>query len=493
MTKKKLLVIGLDGATFDLMEPWLAEGSLPNFAKLMQAGSHGRLRSVPNTDTAPAWATFATGLNPANHGIFHEFNWSADRTTLEKVNNALGNNLPFWQLASDADKRVVVMNVPFSHPATAVNGLMLAGYGAPGEHVEGFSYPADLIHEIDREVGQYKIDSAIQIAILEDELEKGLEDSLEVAQRRTDAFIYGLRKTDWELATIAYNLPDVMAHFFWQQMVTGHGSQTTAIKEGYMYVDQQIGRLLDEVGDETNILVMSDHGFGPLCATPQLLSEWLMKQGFTRKISAEKIPLKQRLTRGFHTILRHYVNERLKERLRHMLPGMRNRVESGSRFAGIDWSSTVAFAGPSPYEVWINRAGREKQGVVTDANYNEICAAVTQALLDWTDPETGKARVKRVMRADEVYHGRFKELAPDLTIEWNVDAAPAAETMPGNSARFDADHQPFGVLILCGPDIAVDQPINNPTLEDIAPTILHLLQAKHATKMDGRILAEVLK
>ena len=172
---------------------------------------------------------------------------------------------------------------------------------------------------------------------------------------------------------------------------------------------------------------------------------------------------------------------------------MRNRVESGSRFAGMDWGTTVAFAGSSPYEVWINRAGREKQGVVTDENYHEICAAVKQALLDWTDPVSGKPRVSRVLMADEVYHGRFKALAPDITIEWNVAAAPVAETMPGNSVRFDADHQPFGVLILSGPDIANDQEIKDATLEDLAPTILHLLETGHEEKMDGRILKEAFR
>ncbi len=66
----KLLVIGLDGATLDLIQPWVKAGKLPTFARLLNNGTHGRLRTAPNTDTAPAWTMFATGLNPATHGLF---------------------------------------------------------------------------------------------------------------------------------------------------------------------------------------------------------------------------------------------------------------------------------------------------------------------------------------------------------------------------------------------------------------------------------------
>jgi predicted AlkP superfamily phosphohydrolase/phosphomutase len=127
----KLLVIGLDGATFDLLEPWAANGILPTFAQLLATGVSGRLRSVPNTDTAPAWATFATGLNPANHGLFHELGWSADRRTMRPMQGADRQGKSFWHIASDAGRRVLVINVPFTYPVEPINGVMVAGVDAP--------------------------------------------------------------------------------------------------------------------------------------------------------------------------------------------------------------------------------------------------------------------------------------------------------------------------------------------------------------------------
>ncbi len=67
----RLLIIGLDGATFDLIRPWAAAGKLPNIARLMEIGVSAPLRSVPNQNSAPAWSGYATGKNPGKHGIFY--------------------------------------------------------------------------------------------------------------------------------------------------------------------------------------------------------------------------------------------------------------------------------------------------------------------------------------------------------------------------------------------------------------------------------------
>lgn len=112
MRTKKALVVGLDGATLDLIEPWVEAGQLPTFARLMQAGSWGRLRTVPNTDTAPAWSSFATGLNPAERG-------------------ARRRGQTFWERANEAGYRPIVINVPFSYPANPLNGVMVSGIDAP--------------------------------------------------------------------------------------------------------------------------------------------------------------------------------------------------------------------------------------------------------------------------------------------------------------------------------------------------------------------------
>ncbi len=485
MSHHKLLIIGLDGATFDLLKPWATGGALPTFARWLRAGAHGRLRSLPN-DTAPAWAICATGLNPGKHGVFHEFGWSADRRTLRATQGADRHGQSFWRIASSAGRRVLVVNVPFSYPAEPVNGLMLAGVDTPREDAPGFSHPPDW------PVGGYRIESRIQAAIKQDRPDEGLADAYAVAAYRTQTLIRAMSPGDWDLAVIVYSIPDVMQHFFWQQMLRDSGPQRHAIREGYAFMEGQIEQLLAQAGQETNVLIMSDHGFGPICATPEHLAGWLTQQGFTRLLTQK--PWRQRLSSSAYAWLRQRLSEELKANLRRRLPGLRNRVESGARFGGIDWSTTTAFAGPSSYEVWLNCQGREPQGIVAPGeHYERLRAKLMAALLDWRDPDSGEKRVQALYRREDLFHGPYQHLAPDVTIEWNPRAAPPVQTLEGNPSRFDADHEPEGILLALGPDIRAGAEIRGANLRDLAPTILRLQDAHAPQPMDGRVLSELLE
>lgn len=486
----KLLVVGLDGATFDLLQPLVEEGLLPTFAHLLAHGSHGRVRSVPNTDTAPAWATFATGLNPANHGLFGELAWSEDRRTLRPVSGADRHGLAFWQIASQADRKVLVINVPFTYPAEPVNGILIAGIDAPGETDPQFCYPPDLRRVLDG----YLIDSHIQAAIKENRPQDGLADAYNVERKRTELLCQLMaEQKDWDLAVIVYSVPDVMQHFFWQPMCSQTGPQKEAIREGYQFADEQVRCLLAAAGDDVNILIMSDHGFGPICATPELLSAWLAKQGFMQLLPSRQKSLRQRLIGQAYGVLRQRLSETQKATLRRQLPGLRTRVESDVRFANVDWEHSRAYVGASYWEVWINQMGREPLGIVPLGEvYAQVCAGIKQALLDWEDEQTGQKRIRAVYQANEVYHGRFQHLAPDLTIEWNPNAAPSADTLPGNVSQFDGDHQPEGILIMAGPDVESKKTVSKTTLADLAPTILYLLGLPIPDGLDGRVVNEIL-
>lgn len=485
----KLLVIGLDGATFDLLQPWVDDGTLPTFARLLAQGSYGRVRSVPNTDTAPAWATFATGLNPANHGLFGELSWDDERRLLRPVRGADRHGRAFWQLASQAGRRVLVVNVPFTYPAEPVNGVLVTGIDAPGENDPHFCYPPDARAGLDG----YQIDSDIQAAIKENRPQTGLVDAYRVEQRRTELLCQLMAGPDWDLAVIVYSVPDVMQHFFWQSMCSRSGPQREAIREGYRFADEQIRCLLTAAGEGVNVLIMSDHGFGPICATPAFLTAWLVEQGFIQVLTPKEKSLKQRLVSRAYTILRQQLSEAQKDSLRRRLPGLRNRVESQARFANVDWRQTRVYVGASYWEVWVNRMGREPHGIVAAGpEYEQLCTEVKRALLAWEDEATGQKRIRQVYRADEVYHGRFQHLAPDLTLEWNPDAAPPAATLPGNISRFDGDHQPEGILIMVGPDVRSQTAVTGATLADLAPTILRLLDVPVPDELDGRVLSEIM-
>lgn len=488
----KVLVIGLDGATFDLIAPWVKQGLLPGFAQLLREGSYGRVRTVPNTDTAPAWTTLATGLNPANHGLFHELGWSGDRRTLRPLHGGDRDGVPFWKIASDAGRRVVVVNFPFSYPAEPVNGAMLAGIDAPSVDAAGFCHPPTLLADLRRALGDYQIDSQITIAIKQGRPEDGLTRAYAVAERHTQAFLHLLGRQPWDLAVLVYSIPDEMQHFFWQQMVQHHGPQCDAIRAGYQFIERQIARLRDFAGPDTRVVIVSDHGFGPLCATTTSLSNWLRAQGFLYDLAPSSQRLSQRASKAAYTWLRRRLAEQAKQALRRWLPHLRNRVESDARFAAVDWAASQAYVGPSPWEIWINLRGREPNGCVAPgAEYERVREQIIAALRGWRDAQ-GRAFVSAVHRREAVYHGKYVERAPDIALEWDPAAAPPAASIAGNTSQFDADHQPEGILIAVGPGIRAGNPIAGAGLADLAPTILHLLGIAPPERLDGDVLTALL-
>ena len=154
MKRYKVLVIGLDGATFDLIRPWAAAGHLPTLSRLMSQGAGGELRSTIPPMTAPAWTSFITGKNPGKHGLYDWIRRHADDYSVYPVTARHCAEPTLWALLSAAGLRVCVFNVPMTYPPQPVNGLMISGLPAPSVQA-GITYPPELLTEIETQVGKY--------------------------------------------------------------------------------------------------------------------------------------------------------------------------------------------------------------------------------------------------------------------------------------------------------------------------------------------------
>src|SRR6516162_10734134 len=164
--KPRVFVIGWDGATFDLIRPWVKEGKLPTIAKLMEEGVYGNLRSTLPPMTFPAWTSFMTGKNPGKHGIFDFTRPRAGTYELEFVNGGKRQGKTFWQILSDAGREVVSISLPCTFPPNKVNGVMISGFdapgGGPGSHVDARGmYPPEFHDELVKNVGEHPIGASI--------------------------------------------------------------------------------------------------------------------------------------------------------------------------------------------------------------------------------------------------------------------------------------------------------------------------------------------
>ena len=151
---RKVLVIGLDGATFDLLAPWIERGRLPTLARLIEEGVSGTLESTSPPISSAAWASFATGKNPGKHGIVDFVHPEENGYRVTIVNSKKRGSKALWNLISEAGGQVGVVGVPVTYPPEEVNGFMISGFLAPSSKSD-YTYPPSLRQELGEKLGAF--------------------------------------------------------------------------------------------------------------------------------------------------------------------------------------------------------------------------------------------------------------------------------------------------------------------------------------------------
>ena len=504
----RVLVIGLDGATLDLVEPWARSGKLPVLAGLMQRGNYAPLRSVLPVLSSAAWASFMTGVNPGKHGVFDFVRRGEGSYRLRPVSRAHIAAPSLWRTLSEHGRRVCVVNVPMTYPPEKVNGYLLSGLGTPD--YKPFTYPPALGPRLLKE--GYRVNRRLYEHGPGQE-DAYLQETYEISAQLTRTALELLNREPWDLFMVVYRGTDEVAHAFWHHMDPGHPAHDPArsptyrhaILEYYQQVDRDIGRFLQAAGPEATVLIMSDHGTGPLYKDVYL-NEWLRQEGYLFPVEQTGPGGRQVLARlgitrqGVSRLLRGAGLGRLERGIKDILG---NRIEwlprsrQGDLDDAVDWSRTRAYSFGYHGQIYLNLQGREPAGTVPPEEYDALCREIERALRAFGDPEDGKPVVSAVYRGDQVFHGPQMEHAPDLMVIMRdlayitrhgheFSAEPGSLLEP---SRETGSHRMNGLLIAAGPAIRPRPDDRQPrSIMDLAPTILHLLRCPASADMDGRIL-----
>jgi predicted AlkP superfamily phosphohydrolase/phosphomutase len=502
---RKVAVIGLDGATFDLILPWVESGDLPNFRRLLAQSAFGPLRSTIHPLSPQAWSTFATGKNAGKHGIFDFLVKQPGTYQFALTHGGYRQEASLWRLLSQADKRVIVVNVPFTYPPEPVNGVMISGFDAPRAD-ETFCYPFDIYERLKAAVGEYYLHEMYPVGYRMAEYEKVLQKEIENRARVTQYF---LEQYEWDFYMIVMIAVDSAQHLFWAEMEHSESPFQHLIRHVYQAADTAVGEIWSMLGDEVTLIIMSDHGAGPIGKTVHL-NEWLYQHHwlvYDEQPAAVGRRLVSRWVNAGRVTLKRHLPRSAKDWLKQRAPGFRSRTESWLQTSDIDWSRTRAFSGGNFGNIYVNLRGREPQGIVQPGGeYNKLLSEITTALLDMRDPDTGIPVVERVHRREELYNGPFLDLAPDLIIQWRNYAyltAPGlgsirkpifAPPLPEDATEFEhtGTHRLDGILLITGPDIQPGS-VEGAHIADLAPTTLHALGLPVPEDMDGRVLQSVFR
>jgi predicted AlkP superfamily phosphohydrolase/phosphomutase len=497
----KVFIIGIDGATFDLILPWVKDGYLPNLARIISGGVYGNLTSTLPPVTSPAWPTFMTGCNPGKHGVFDFIQPSGADFSL--VNATKIKRETLWQRLSASDYRVGVLNVPVTYPPRPINGFIVTGILSPkGANI---CYPADLINRYKAELGEYRVAPNIQYKT---GIEKDyINDIFGLIRAQGDWALRLMEGEQWDVLMVHFIALDIMMHALWRFMDKRHpryepGPFEHAIRDGYTLVDEYIGRMLGTLPAETNVLVMSDHGFGPLRSIVNL-NLFLMEKGF---LKLRRDPWTQLKAAAFRHGLTPAGTYRWIEKAG--LQNIATRVSKSTRnqvvakflsFDSVDWSQTIAYSMGHVGQIYLNMEGREPNGIVSQAEYFQKRQELIEALNDLRD-ETGRPLVSKVIVREDTYHGPYAQYGPDLHLvidDYNMIAFPLFATdgkLITSQIRGDSgSHRREGIFIAHGPSVRQGEQLEEANILDLAPTILHLLGEPVSRAMDGRVLEEIFR
>ena len=218
----RVLVIGLDGATFNVIEPLIAQGRLPTLARLMREGTHAPLRSTIQPSSEQAWTSFMTGVQNGKHGIFSFVRRRPGSYEFEYVNGRNIGAPALWDILSDRGRPTITINVPMTYPPHPVKGVLIGGLMSPGERSR-FTYPDGIYEELCQAVGGYVIDVDTERGDLTPEEEERLvEQVFEMTRLRTAATLHLAHTRPWDLLTVVYGSPDRVSHKFWKYMDPAH-------------------------------------------------------------------------------------------------------------------------------------------------------------------------------------------------------------------------------------------------------------------------------
>jgi len=503
--RNKILIIGLDGATYDYLLPAIRAGWMPNLAKFLDDGTWADLDSTIPPLSAPAWTTFLTGKFSGKHGIFHFFERDRPGQEYSKSQVICGNNIrtfTIWDWLSLYDRRIISVNVPMTYPPRPLNGLLITGMMTPHGATD-ITYPPELAlslknYQVDLDyfLGEEQFDWRYR-----PEMEIILGDLIKSVSDRTQVALDLMTDNVWDCFMIVFSETDRLGHHFWkyvENMFNVRSELSEKIQEFFFQIDQTIDQLRQVAGQDVPAMIISDHGMGPIPQKQVHIGDWLYKMGLTTlQPSRSKISLQSFLALvglskdTIVKILQRVLSVRVIDKLAEY---------SASFNPQLAISSSMAIAIP----LYESVVGIDLISSGDEAARQNLIERLRHGLLDIIDPDTFESVVEHVYQRDELFSGQYTDLIPDLLIVLKSGYEASAKLGHRNivstrrpsekSSVVTGSHQPQGIFMASGfPLKKLNKMDINLSLADLMPTILYLLDLDIPENLDGKVRLELFE
>jgi predicted AlkP superfamily phosphohydrolase/phosphomutase len=343
------------------------------------------------------------------------------------------------------------------------------------------SKPDDFAPRLAKEIGLYRTlgwaESADK-ALNDGRLDEAtfLYDSERAFEDREKVIFKNLEKDDWDLFVAVIETTDRISHMMWRLIDPRHpmydkdiaAKHGDAIENIYRRADALVGKLLAKLPKDVTFMVMSDHGFHSFRRSVNL-NTWLVQHGY-------------QVFQG---------QESEKKTLADLFG-------HGKFWEGVDWTKTRAYA-VGLGQIYFNLRGRESKGIVSSgAEYSALQDEIRSKLLEVTDPDTGEKVFRDIYKRDDIYKGEFLPNAPDLQVGFNDGyrvgwqdtlGGVSRAVVENNNRKWSGDHCATATEISGGVFFSNRKiGTTSPSIMDLSPTILKLLEVPLPKDLDGKPL-----
>ncbi|KTG26726.1 alkaline phosphatase family protein [Haloferax profundi] len=492
------LLVGLDAACIEVLDPLFEEDALPNLQRLFEEGVYGPLESQVPPWTASAWPSLYTGVNPGKHGVFGFL--SFDGYDADVVNATDVRRRTLWELLDYHGLRSVVVNVPVTAPPRAFDGALIPGYVGPEDPP---CHPAGLLDDVRAEIGEYRV-------YPNDPEGRGDEAYLELIRMRGEAFRYLADRFDPDFGFVEFQQTDTVFH--------ERPGDLELVRTVYEAVDEQIGSILEATSPE-NVFVVSDHGMGRYDKYEFRVNEFLRDEGYVSVrhggsgmpswVSIQKRGLEKGQFEADDDASLDVMNSAMTVAARFGLTTQRiasvlqklglaeyvaRVVPTDVKRAGttqVDFPSSRAYMRDLiELGIRINLEGREPDGTVPQDAYEDVRRELISALKTVETPD-GELLFEDVAPREEYFHGPEAHNAVDIVlVPSNYDHYLSAQLYGeqfGDPTE-SWNHKRWGVVAASGPAIDSHTPLGDAHLFDVTPTILATYGLPPDEEMDGTSL-----
>lgn len=499
----KLMIIGLDGADWEIINPFLAEGKLPALRQIIENGAQGMMRSTIPPVTPCAWTTAYTGVNPGRHGVYDFVDFHCGSGEIPLTNGGQRKCPTFMQICSDQGLSVGVLNAPWTYPPDDLDGYVVSGMDTP-EFGPGMSRPREIYREIVDLVGEYELEPVQHLWYRDNARIEDIDDETDNL-KKVALWLMHNRPTD--VFMMVFTITDQVQHGF-------VGNRSLRSSTGRMYedvvlhvyecIDAALGEILDAGGDDTPVFLLSDHGGAPFERFVNL-DAVLKDLGFLALNETQKNPgsrIKNALW-GLGYRVKSLLPDGLLNALRKTGARARETIATELEGPGVDWARTKAIPMPSYGMIRVNVRGRDPAGIVEPGEeYEAVCEEIGEALVQYRDPVDDRPVFSEVLRAGDIYEGPHTKGAPDLVAmrsgtrfhtfspisvqEKTLNALKPAITP--RDPTYTGTHSPRGIFVASGPGLASGKETAEVHLQDFAPTVLAALGIPIPRYMDGHVI-----